>query len=182
MMTDIYDISVVDIDGNEMTLEPFCDKVLLIVNVASKCGLTPQYEGLESLYEQTRDLGFEILAFPANDFAGQEPGSDAEIKAFCTSKYNVSFPMFSKIVVTGENKHPLYKFLIEEAPTAVNRAEMEENLRGYNIEPTPEPEVVWNFEKFVVSRSGQVLGRFAPNTPLDDVNLVNTIRVALANG
>lgn len=181
-MADIYDISITDIDGKEMTLEPYCDKVLLIVNVASKCGLTPQYEGLQSLYEQTKDLGFEVLGFPANDFAGQEPGSEDEIKAFCSSTYNVSFPMFSKIVVTGESKHPLYQFLTEAAPIAVNRAEMEDNLRGYNIEPTSEPEVVWNFEKFVVSRSGQVLGRFAPNTPLDDINLVNTIRVALANG
>ncbi|SBS27045.1 Hydroperoxy fatty acid reductase gpx1 [Marinomonas aquimarina] len=181
-MSDIYVFFFKQKTAYEMTLEPFCDKVLLIVNVASKCGLTPQYEGLESLYEHTRDLGFEILGFPANDFAGQEPGTDAEIKAFCSENYNVSFPMFSKIVVTGENKHPLYKFLIEEAPIAVNRAEMEEKLKGYNIEPTAEPEVVWNFEKFVISRSGQVLGRFAPNTPLDDVNLVSTIRVALANG
>lgn len=181
-MTDIYDISVKDIDGNEMTLEPFCDKVLLIVNVASKCGLTPQYEGLQALYEQTKDLGFEILGFPANDFAGQEPGTEDEIKSFCSTQYHVTFPMFSKIQVTGEGKHPLYQYLIEQAPQAVNRKEMEENLRGYDIEPTSEPEVVWNFEKFIVSRSGQVVGRFAPNTPLEDVNLVSSIRVALANG
>ena len=181
-MTDLYDIPVKNIEGKEMNLEPFCDKVLLIVNVASKCGLTPQYEGLQSLYEQTKDLGFEVLAFPANDFAGQEPGTEEEIKSFCSMEYNVTFPMFSKIKVTGEDKHPLYKYLVEQAPTAVNRAEMEENLRGYNIEPTAEPEVVWNFEKFIISRSGQVIGRFAPNTPLDDTNLVSTIRVALANG
>ncbi|MFD1384584.1 glutathione peroxidase [Rhodanobacter aciditrophus] len=181
-MTDIYDIPVKDIEGKEMNLEPFCDKVLLIVNVASKCGLTPQYEGLQALYEQTKDLGFEILAFPANDFAGQEPGTEEEIKSFCSTEYNVTFPMFSKIQVTGEDKHPLYQYLIEQAPTAVNRAEMEENLRGYNIEPTQEPEVVWNFEKFIVSRSGQIIGRFAPNTPLDDTNLVSAVRVALANG
>lgn len=179
---DIYDIEVKDIDGNTTTLEPHCDKVLLIVNVASKCGLTPQYQGLQSLYEQTKDLGFEILAFPANDFAGQEPGTEEEIKSFCEMNYNVTFPMYSKIQVTGENKHPLYQYLIEEAPITINRSEMEENLRGYDIEPTAEPEVVWNFEKFVISRSGQVLGRFAPHTPLDDINLVNTIRVALANG
>ncbi|MCO4785959.1 MAG: glutathione peroxidase [Marinomonas atlantica] len=181
-MADIYDISVKDIDGIEMTLEPFCDKVLLIVNVASKCGLTPQYEDLQALYEHTKDLGFEILAFPANDFAGQEPGTDDEIKSFCSTQYNVTFPMFSKIQVTGENKHPLYDYLTKEAAITINRHEMEEKLKGYDIEPTQAPEVVWNFEKFIISRSGQVLGRFAPNTPLDDTNLVSTIRVALANG
>lgn len=181
-MTDLYDIPVTDIEGQETTLEPYCDKVLLIVNVASKCGLTPQYEGLQNLYEHTKDLGFEILGFPANDFAGQEPGSDEEIKQFCSTTYNVTFPMFSKIKVTGNDKHPLYQHLIEQAPTAVNREEMAEKLCGYNIEPTPEPEVVWNFEKFIISRSGQVIGRFAPHIPLDDVNLVSAIRVALANG
>lgn len=181
-MTDIYDINVTDIDGNETTLAPYCDKVLLIVNVASKCGLTPQYEGLQSLYEHTKDLGFEVLGFPANDFAEQEPGTEHDIKSFCRTNYNVSFPMFSKIKVTGDSKHSLYDYLTEQAPIAVNRQEMEEKLKGYDITPTAEPEVVWNFEKFVVSRSGQVLGRFAPNTPLDDTNLVNTIRVALANG
>lgn len=181
-MTDIYDIAVKDIDGKEMTLEPFCDKVLLIVNVASKCGLTPQYEGLQALYEQTKDLGFEILGFPANDFAGQEPGTDEDIKSFCSTQYNVTFPMFSKVQVTGEDKHPLYDYLTQEAPVTINRSEMEEKLKGYDMEPIQAPEVVWNFEKFIISRSGQVLGRFAPNTPLDDTNLVSTIRVALANG
>ncbi|RDL43103.1 glutathione peroxidase [Marinomonas piezotolerans] len=181
-MADIYDISVMDIDGNQTTLEPFCDKVLMVVNVASKCGLTPQYEGLQDLYEHTKDLGFEILAFPANDFAGQEPGTDEEIKSFCSTEYNVTFPMFSKIQVTGPDKHPLYHYLTEQAPVAVNREEMEDNLKKHDVIPTDAPEVVWNFEKFIISRSGQVIGRFAPHTPLDDKNLVSSIRVALANG
>lgn len=181
-MTDLYDIKVKDIDGNETTLEPFCDKVLLIVNVASKCGLTPQYKELQEFYEHNKDLGFEILAFPANDFAGQEPGSNAEIQNFCTHEYGVTFPMFSKIQVTGEEKHPLYQFLIEQAPEAVNREEMVAQLERYDMTPTPEPEVVWNFEKFVVCRSGQVIGRFAPNTTMQDSNLVSTIHKALSNG
>ena len=181
-MTDLYDIKVKDIEGNETTLEPFCDKVLLIVNVASKCGLTPQYKALQDFYEHTKDLGFEVLAFPSNDFAGQEPGSEAEIENFCTTEYGVTFPMFSKIQVTGDEKHPLYQHLINEAPETVNREEMVGQLEKYDITPTVAPEVVWNFEKFIVCRSGQVIGRFSPDTTLEDTNLTSTIHKALSNG
>src|ERR1700744_5998642 len=154
MSTPIYDIPVRRITGEDTNLGQFGGKVLLIVNVASKCGLTKQYEGLEKLYRDYRDRGLVVAGFPANDFKAQEPGSNAEIQNFCTANFGVDFPMFEKITVVGEAKHPLYRELITAQPKAVSTSEVpfSENLRRYGVEPNEEPELLWNFEKFVVDR------------------------------
>lgn len=180
MSTTIYDIPVNAIDGTPATLRPFAGKVLLVVNVASKCGLTPQYEGLEALYEDKRERGLEVLAFPANNFKGQEPGSDAEIEAFCTAMFGVKFPLFSKISVVGEDQHPLYGALTRAQPNATGDGPFRERLKGYGIQPNPAPDVLWNFEKFLVSRDGEVVARFAPNIGADDPELVAAIDAELA--
>jgi glutathione peroxidase len=141
------DFVVKDIDGKEYELAQLKGKVVMIVNVASKCGLTPQYEGLEKLYQTYKDKGFVIVGFPANNFNGQEPGSNEQIKEFCSTKYNVTFPMMSKISVKGDDKDALYKFLTEEATAG--------QFNG---------EIGWNFTKFVVDRDGNVCARFASKT------------------
>lgn len=156
---DIYQFKMKDIDGKEVSLEKFRGKVLLVVNVASKCGLTPQYEALEKLYKAKKSQEFVVLGFPANEFRGQEPGTNAEIKEFCTATYGVSFPMFSKIVVKGEGIHPLYQWLTEH---------------------TESKEIEWNFAKFLIGRQGQILDRFEPKTKPYDPELVKAIEVALA--
>jgi glutathione peroxidase len=182
MSTSVYDIPVRKITGADASLAEFKGKVLLVVNVASKCGLTPQYEGLEKLYKKYADKGFVVVGFPANDFAGQEPGTNEEIQSFCTLNFGVDFPMFDKITVVGDKKHPLYAALIEAQPKAVSEAEVpfSEKLKGYGIAPNPEPEVLWNFEKFLVSRPGEVVGRFAPDTAPDSPALVSAIERELA--
>lgn len=180
MAATLYDIPVKTIDGESTTLSPYKGKVLLIVNVASKCGLTPQYTALEKLYQSKHGSGFEILAFPANNFKGQEPGTDAEIKQFCSTNYDVHFPLFSKISVVGEDKHPLYRQLTSAQPEAIGEGPMRERLQGYGIEPTPKGEVLWNFEKFLVSRDGKVVARFAPDVTPDDPRLVAAIDAELA--
>src|SRR4051812_27128977 len=141
------DFKVKDIDGKDVNLADYKGKVVLIVNVASKCGFTPQYEGLEKVYEKYKDQGFVIVGFPANNFHAQEPGTDAEIKTFCSTKYNVSFPMMSKISVKGDDKHPLYKFLTEPATDG--------DFAG---------EIGWNFTKFLVDRNGAVMARYGSKT------------------
>ncbi len=176
----IYDIPVSRIDGQPAKLDNYRGQVLLIVNVASKCGLTPQYEALEKLHEQYHGQGFNVLGFPANDFGGQEPGSNEEIQTFCSSTYGVQFPMFSKLVVTGPDKHPLYQALISAMPQVPGRETMENNLRKYKIEPTAEPEVLWNFEKFLIGRNGQVVARFSPDTKPDAPAVKDAIEAALA--
>jgi glutathione peroxidase len=182
MSTPVYNIPIRKITGAETSLAEFKGKVLLVVNVASKCGLTPQYEGLEKLYKNYADKGLVVAGFPANDFAGQEPGTNAEIQSFCTTNFGVDFPMFDKITVVGAQKHPLYAALIEAQPKAVSVAEVpfSEKLKGYGIAPNPEPEVLWNFEKFLISRSGQVVERFAPDTAPDAPELVTAIEGELA--
>lgn len=182
MSTPVYNIPVRKITGAETSLAEFKGKVLLVVNVASKCGLTPQYEGLEKLYKNYADKGLVVAGFPANDFAGQEPGTNEEIQSFCTTNFGVDFPMFDKITVVGAQKHPLYKALIEAQPKAVSVAEVPfgEKLKGYGITPNPAPEVLWNFEKFLISRSGQVVERFAPDTAPDAPELVAAIEGELA--
>lgn len=145
-MSQIYNFSVTDINGQNLSLEDYKGKVLLIVNVASKCGFTPQYKGLEKIYKEYKEKGLEILAFPCNQFGGQEPGSEEEIKSFCDLNYQVSFPLFSKIEVNGANTHPLYDFLKTEAP----------GLLGSKA-------IKWNFTKFLVDQEGKVIKRFAPN-------------------
>jgi len=179
MTQTIYDIPLKTIEGAPLTLDRFKGKVLLVVNVASKCGLTPQYEGLEKLYKDKREAGLEVLGFPANDFREQEPGSDEEIKAFCSLNYAVQFPLFSKIVVTGADRHPLYRLLTEAQPQTTGEGPMRERLKGYGIEPEPAPAVLWNFEKFLVGRDGQVVGRFAPDVAADDPRLLQAIGAEL---
>src|ERR1700685_780836 len=182
MSASILDIPVKKITGEDTSLAEFKNHVLLVVNVASKCGLTAQYEGLEKIYEQYKGQGLVVAGFPANDFKAQEPGSNEEILAFCTTNFGVKFPMFDKITVVGPEKHPLYQALIEAQPEAVNLSEVpfREKLKGYGIEGNPEPEVLWNFEKFLVSRSGQVVERFAPDTQPDAPELIAAIEAELA--
>ncbi|PQV49199.1 glutathione peroxidase [Paraburkholderia sp. BL21I4N1] len=176
----LYDVPVTSIDGTPQTLKQFQGKVLLVVNVASKCGLTPQYEALEKLYEDRRGDGLKVLGFPANNFKGQEPGSDEEIQNFCTSTYDVKFPLFSKISVVGTDQHPLYQTLTATQPDATGEGPFRERLKGYGIEPNAAPDVLWNFEKFLVSRDGRVVGRFSPDVTADDPRLVAAIEAELA--
>lgn len=180
MANELYEIPVKTIDGQETNLGEYKGKTLLIVNVASKCGLTPQYEGLEKLYETYHDKGFEILAFPSNDFKGQEPGTEEEIKEFCSSNYNVQFPMFSKVGIL-EDRHPLYASLIETHPeTDVNNGDgMEERLRNFGHTRVDPTDVLWNFEKFLVSKNGEVAARFAPDVTPDDERLTAKIEADL---
>ncbi len=180
MSQSVYDIPVTTIEGQPASLGQYRGKVLLVVNVASKCGLTAQYEGLEKLYREKQAQGLEVLGFPANDFKGQEPGSDAEILQFCQLTYDATFPMFSKIAVTGEATHPLYRALIAAQPAATGEGPMREKLVGFNIEPNPQPGVLWNFEKFLVGKDGSVIGRFAPDLDPDDARLREAIDAALA--
>ena len=184
MSASIYDIPVKKITGEDTTLGEFKGKVLLVVNVASKCGLTPQYEGLEKLYEQYKGQGLVVAGFPANDFKSQEPGTEDEIQAFCKLNYGVTFPLFSKVTVVGAQKHPLYAALIAAQPKAVSVSEVpfREKLKGYGIDANPEPELTWNFEKFLVSRAGEVVERFAPDTQPDAPALVAAIQAELAKG
>jgi glutathione peroxidase len=181
-MAAIQDIALKTIDGRDARLADYAGKVLLIVNVASKCGLTPQYEGLEALYERYQGQGLEVLGFPANNFNGQEPGTEAEIQSFCTTNYGVKFPMFAKLSVSGVDQHPLYRELVQAAPKATAKpdVDMRAQLKGYGIEPNPEPEVLWNFEKFLVDREGQVVGRFAPDIPPQDPMIVEAVETELA--
>ncbi|MGV8961639.1 MAG: glutathione peroxidase [Stenotrophomonas sp.] len=179
MTASVYDIPLTTIDGDAASLGDYRGKVLLVVNVASKCGLTPQYEGLEKLYREKQGAGLEVLGFPANDFNGQEPGSEDEIKQFCSTHFDVSFPMFSKIAVTGEATHPLYRQLIAAQPVASGEGPMREKLAGFNIATNPAPGVLWNFEKFLIGRDGSVIGRFSPDTAADNAALREAIDAAL---
>lgn len=180
-MADIAEIPLTRIDGSADKLANHKGNVLLVVNVASKCGLTPQYEALEKLYQARKDHGFEVLGFPANDFGQQEPGTDAEIAAFCSATYGVSFPMFAKAEVSGGAKQPLYAGLTGAVPTKQGDVEgMKERFRGYGMTPNDDPEVLWNFEKFLIARDGTVAGRFAPSVTPDDPILVEAIEQELA--
>ncbi len=147
-MTDIYGFTMKTIDGAARPLADYRDQVLLVVNVASQCGLTPQYEGLQKLHAELAPRGFAVLGFPCNQFAGQEPGSDADVKAFCTTNYGVTFPMFSKIDVNGPARAPLYTWLTAEA-----------------TKPDGPGDIKWNFAKFLVDRRGHVVARFDPKAP-----------------
>lgn len=180
MANGLYEIPLKTIDGAQTSLGDYKNKVLLIVNVASKCGLTPQYEGLERLYENYRDRGFEILGFPANNFMGQEPGTEDEIRDFCATNYNVQFPLFSKISVKGDDRHELYKYLTEtKTETYVNDGALEDNLKGYGHNRSTPGEVLWNFEKFLVGKNGEIAARFAPDVTAQDERLVAKIEEEL---
>lgn len=181
MTSSIQDIPLKTIKGADARLGDYAGKVVLAVNVASKCGLTPQYEGLEKLYKDYKDKGLVVAGFPANDFGAQEPGSNEEIATFCTTNFGVDFPMFEKIVVSGPEKHPLYAALTSAQPVAQGEgAAFRERLQGYGITPNPEPEVLWNFEKFVIAKDGSVAARFAPSTEPEDPALVAAIEAELA--
>jgi glutathione peroxidase len=157
-----HDFRVRTIDGDERSLGDYRGRVCLVVNVASKCGLTPQYAGLQQLFERYHDRGLEVLGFPCNQFAGQEPGTDADVKSFCETRYAVTFPMFSKIEVNGAGRAPLYAWLTGEA-----------------TQPDGPGDVKWNFAKFLVDREGRAVARFAPPTALDAPELVAAIERAL---
>ncbi|MDM1281831.1 glutathione peroxidase [Acinetobacter indicus] len=179
-MASVYDIPVVTIQGEETTLNQYQGKVLLIVNVASKCGLTPQYEGLQKLYQQKKEQGLEILGFPANDFLAQEPGSNEEIQQFCSLNYQVDFPLFAKISVVGEDKHPLYACLTQAIPERIGEGPWWKDLVDYGLTPNEPPEVLWNFEKFLINKEGEVVARFAPDIQADDPRIVDAINAELA--
>ena len=178
-MTAIQDIPLTTIKGAPSTLADYAGQVLLVVNVASKCGLTPQYEGLEQLYATYKEQGFAVLGFPANDFGAQEPGTNEEIATFCTTNMGASFPMFEKIGVVGPEKHPLYRELTTALPAAQNDGAFRERLAGYGMTPNAAPEILWNFEKFLIGRDGKPVARFAPDTKPDDAALVGAIEDAL---
>lgn len=182
MSTSFYDIPLKRIDGSDATLAEYQGKVALIVNVASKCGLTPQYEGLEKLYEKYKDRNFVVLGFPCNDFAGQEPGTEAEIQDFCTAKFGVAFPMYSKVNINSEPRHPLYARLIEARPEAEAAVggKLKDALAKNGLLPKLPSDVTWNFEKFLIGRDGTVVGRFAPDLTPDADALVSAIESALA--
>jgi glutathione peroxidase len=186
-MANIYDISVNRITGEPTSLGDYRGRVLLLVNVASQCGLTPQYEALQKIHSRFKDRGFVVCGFPANDFGSQEPGTNQEIYKFCTGTYSVDFPMFSKIAVTGPNTHPLYQSLIAEQPTAIgdSRPGFRENLNNFlathhnGATTNPEPGILWNFEKFLIDRNGNVIARFSPEITPDDPTIVSAIESAL---
>lgn len=158
----IYDFTMKDIDGHMVSLSEYKGKVILIVNVASKCGFTPQYKELEELYQKYKSKGLVILGFPANNFMSQEPGDDQTIKSFCTSTYNVSFPMFSKISVRGADMHPLYKFLTKKSENG-----------------TVDSSVKWNFQKFLISKSGKEIDYFLSPTKVTEPKVIEAIEKAL---
>src|SRR5215510_14862365 len=158
----IYDFTMKDIDGKQVNLTDFRGKVVLVVNVASRCGFTPQYEGLQKLYLKYQQQGFVILGFPANNFGVQEPGTNAEIKTFCSAKYNVTFPIFSKISVKGEDMDPLYKYLTDKAS-----------------DPQYGGDIKWNFNKFLIDRKGYIVARFEPPVKPDSDQMVQAIEKAL---
>lgn len=180
--TPIQNIALQRIDGSQGTLADYKGSVLLIVNVASKCGLTPQYEGLEKLYKRLHGRGLEVLGFPSNDFGAQEPGTEADIESFCSLNYGVSFPMFAKINTNSEPRHPLYAALTAAKPEAIGSGDgkLQETLAKHGRLPKVPADVMWNFEKFLVGRNGQVVARFAPDVTPDAPALVAAIEAALA--
>ena len=168
-------IALRTIDGGDATLADYAGQVLLIVNVASQCGLTTQYDALETLYAKYKGEGFAVLGFPANDFAGQEPGTDAEIAAFCRGTFGATFPMFAKIAVTGPDAHPLYRALTAAEPTAQGGTAMRDRLAAHGYRSDDPAAILWNFEKFLIGRDGAVVARFTPDTLPDADALVRTI-------
>ena len=159
----VHEFTLKSIEGKASPLADYKGKVVLLVNVASKCGFTPQYTGLEKLYEQYKDKGFVIVGIPANNFGGQEPGTNEEIKTFCSRTYNVSFPMMSKVSVKGEDKTPLYQYLTDPSANAQTGGEIK-----------------WNFTKFLVDKNGKVIARFEPKVTPDSTELVSAVEKALA--
>jgi glutathione peroxidase len=161
-MNSIYDYQLKNIDGSATTLAGYKGQVMMIVNVASRCGFTGQYAGLQKLYETYKDRGLVLLGFPANDFLGQEPGTNAEIAQFCSLKYHVTFPMFEKIAVTGKDMHPLYQYLTNKATN-----------------PEFSGKITWNFNKFLVDREGRIVARFGSRTDPENKDVITAIEKAL---
>ena len=161
-MSKLHDFSAKTIDGIDKPLREYAGKALLLVNVASQCGLTPQYAGLQALYEEYRARGLEVLGFPCNQFGSQEPGTEGQIKTFCETRYGVTFPLFAKLEVNGAGRHPLYAFLTAQA-----------------TQPDGPGDIQWNFAKFMVDKSGKVVARFPPTTRPDDAQLTTAIEQTL---
>lgn len=160
----IYEIKVMDIEGRDLKLKKYKNKILMFVNTASQCGYTPQYEGLQKIYDKYKHRGFVVLGFPANNFGGQEPGSNEEIKDFCTKRFKVSFPMFAKISVKGEDQHPLYQF-----------------LTGKQTNPKFAGDITWNFNKFLANEKGEIIARFSSKETPESNEVINAIEAALEN-
>ena len=160
-MSAFHELKLTALDGQELPLAPFKGQVVLVVNVASKCGLTPQYAALENLYQQYKGKGFSVLGLPCNQFAGQEPGSEQEIQEFCSLNYGVTFPLSSKLEVNGHDRHQLYRLLAGEGA----------EFPG---------DITWNFEKFLLGKDGRVLARFSPRTAPDDPTIIHAIEKALS--
>jgi len=181
-MTELQHIPLRRLDGTPATLNDFAGSVLLVVNVASKCGLTPQYEGLEALHTKYHDKGLFVLGFPANDFGAQEPGTNHEIAEFCRVRFGVDFPMFEKITVKGEGQHPLYRELIAQQPQAQANegGELGAKLARHGMAPKAPSDIMWNFEKFLVDRTGNVVARFAPDVTPEHAGLLQAIEAELA--
>ena len=179
MAQSLFDIPLRRIDGSTASLKDYRGEVLLIVNVASKCGLTPQYTALEALYRAHHAQGFEVLGFPANNFMGQEPGTNGEIAEFCSINYDVTFPLFGKISVKGADRHPLYDALTGAKPQATGDRGLKEKLRGM-LAGVKDSDITWNFEKFLIGRDGHVAERFSPDTPPDDPALIAAVERELA--
>lgn len=180
-MKTLYDLNVKTIDGDNARLARFRGKVLLVVNVASQCGLTPQYAQLQALYRKYRSQGLEVLGFPCNQFGGQEPGNEADIREFCSLNYDVTFPMFAKIDVNGESRHPLFHYLITHQPVreTLPDGQLKPNLLKAGLLPEEETEVLWNFEKFLVDRDGRAMARFSPDIDVEHPVFIEALEHAL---
>jgi glutathione peroxidase len=180
MSKTIYDFEVKKIDGTKSSLKEYEGKVLLIVNVASKCGLTGQYEGLENLFEKYQDKGFVVLGFPANEFLGQEPGTNQEIQEFCRTKFGIKFPMHEKIIVKGKGQHPLYEYLTttKKESTLKPNGTLVERLLAKNLLGESH-DIKWNFEKFLIGKKGEILERFSPELDPKDPLITKAIEKAL---
>lgn len=178
----IFQTELETLDGEKTTLAQWQGKVLLVVNVASKCGLTPQYEQLEQLQTAWQEQGFSVLGFPCNQFLEQEPGSNEEIKTFCSSTYGVTFPMFSKMEVNGPQRHPLYTQLVAAQPQALapEGSGFYERMASKGRAPKAPGDILWNFEKFLIDREGNVVQRFSPDMTPDDAIIQQSIKLALA--
>ncbi|WPU65704.1 glutathione peroxidase [Peredibacter starrii] len=182
MSQNVYSFNVKKIDGSQASLNDYKGQVMLVVNVASKCGLTPQYDGLEKLHENYHSKGLAVLGFPANEFLAQEPGTNAEIQEFCRMNYGIKFPMFEKIVVKGDGQHPLYAFLTETKPNATMKPDgtLIERLKSKGLLSGKDNDIKWNFEKFLINRKGEVVDRFSPELDPQDPIIVKAVERELA--
>lgn len=181
MAESAHDFVFEKLEGGKLDMSQYKGKAVLVVNTASFCGYTPQYEGLQSLWESYKDKGLVVLGVPANNFGAQEPGTESEIQEFCTTNYGVDFPMFAKLSVKGDDQHPLYAKLVAAQPDKTFKdGSFKEKLAGYGIVPEKDTDVLWNFEKFLIAKDGTVAGRFAPDIAPDDPIITGAIEAELA--